>query len=206
MLLCDDIIYSVLDTHFLKNFNWKIIALQNFVVFCHTSTRISHRYTHVSSLPSPSPHHPSACWWAPIWVPWVIQQMPIGYLFYTWYCKFLCYYLPYISPSPSSPPILSIDLFSMSVSPLLPWKWIHQCQPFRFHIYVSVYNIYISLSDLLQSVSLALVPSTSLEQIQMHSFLWLSSIPLYVCTTASLSIYPRCQWTSRLRPCSSYCK
>ena len=28
-----------------------IIALQNFVVFCHTSTRISHQYTHVPSLP-----------------------------------------------------------------------------------------------------------------------------------------------------------
>ena len=38
---------------FKKNFfNWRIIALQNFVVFCHTSTRISHRYTHVPSLPS----------------------------------------------------------------------------------------------------------------------------------------------------------
>ena len=34
---------------------------------------------------------------------------------------------PYISPSPSSPPTLSLGLFSMSVSPLLPWKEIHQC-------------------------------------------------------------------------------
>ena len=32
-------------------FNWMIIALQNFVVFCQTSTRISHRYTHVTHLP-----------------------------------------------------------------------------------------------------------------------------------------------------------
>ena len=31
-------------------FNWRIIALQNFVVFCHTSTRLSHRYIHVPSL------------------------------------------------------------------------------------------------------------------------------------------------------------
>ena len=30
--------------------NWRIIALQNFVVFCQTSTRISHRYTHIPSL------------------------------------------------------------------------------------------------------------------------------------------------------------
>ena len=42
---------------------------------------------------------------------------------------------------------LSIDLFSTSVSPLLPWKYIHQCHLFRLHVYVSVYNIYISFSD-----------------------------------------------------------
>ena len=32
-------------------FNRRIIALQNFVVFCQTSTRISHRCTHVTLLP-----------------------------------------------------------------------------------------------------------------------------------------------------------
>ena len=31
-------------------FNWKIIALQCCVGFCHTATWINHRYTHVSSL------------------------------------------------------------------------------------------------------------------------------------------------------------
>ena len=31
-------------------FYWKIIALQNFVVFCQTSTWISHRYTYIPSL------------------------------------------------------------------------------------------------------------------------------------------------------------
>ena len=36
-------------------FNWRMIALQSFVVFCQTSTRISHRYPHVLSLPS-RPH------------------------------------------------------------------------------------------------------------------------------------------------------
>ena len=56
MLLCDNIIYSVLDIQFFfKFFNWRIIALQNFVVFCHISTRISHRYTHVSCLPDLPP-------------------------------------------------------------------------------------------------------------------------------------------------------
>ena len=36
-------------------FNWRIIALENFVVFCHTSTRISHRCTHVPSFPNLPP-------------------------------------------------------------------------------------------------------------------------------------------------------
>ena len=57
-------------THFLFFFsfliylslNWRIIALQNSVVFCHTSTWISHRYTYISSwtsLPPPSLSHSS---------------------------------------------------------------------------------------------------------------------------------------------------
>ena len=37
----------------------------------------------------------------------------------------------------------------------------------------------------------------------MHSFLWLSNIPLCICTTTSSFI---CRWASRLLPCSSYCK
>ena len=44
-------------------FNWRIIALQNFVVFCQTSTWISQRYTYIpslwTSLSSSTPAHPS---------------------------------------------------------------------------------------------------------------------------------------------------
>ena len=44
-------------------FNWKIIALQYFVGFCHTSTWISHRHTYAPpswiSLPLPTPSYPS---------------------------------------------------------------------------------------------------------------------------------------------------
>ena len=36
-------------------FNWRIIALQNFVVFCQTSTRISHRYTHAGEFLTTEP-------------------------------------------------------------------------------------------------------------------------------------------------------
>ena len=70
-------------------FNWRTIALQNFVVFCDTSTRISH----VSFLPK-LPPHPTLldCHRALVWVPWVIQQIPIGCWFYILYCKFPCYW------------------------------------------------------------------------------------------------------------------
>ena len=53
------------------------------------------------------------------------------------------------------------------------------------HVYVSVYDIYISI----HSVSCVLVSFTSLEQIQICSFLWLSSSSLYICTTASLYVH-----------------
>ena len=76
---------------FLKNvfidgkFNWWIIALQYRVDFCQTSARIIHRYTYVPSLLN-LPLHPThlGCYRASVWVPWVIQQLLIGYLLYVW--------------------------------------------------------------------------------------------------------------------------
>ena len=53
---------SLSHNFFLFFFYWRIIALQNFVVFCQTSTWISHRYTYISSflnLPISLPIHPS---------------------------------------------------------------------------------------------------------------------------------------------------
>ena len=43
------LLYDIL--FFSQFFNWRIIALQNCVVFCHTSTSVSHRYPRVPSLP-----------------------------------------------------------------------------------------------------------------------------------------------------------
>ena len=79
-------------------FNWKIVAFKNFEVFCHTSSRINHRYTPMSppsrtSCPSLSPSHPSRLYTAPVLVPWVIWQIPIGYVCYIWYYTFPCYFL-----------------------------------------------------------------------------------------------------------------
>ena len=61
-------------------FNWRIIALQYCVGFCHTTTWISHKYTYDPSLlnisPTPTPSHPSSCHRAPGWTSCVIEQLP----------------------------------------------------------------------------------------------------------------------------------
>ena len=66
-------------------FNWRIIALQNFVGFCQTSTRISHRYTYIpfsqASLLAPSPPPASKLSQSTVSVSWIIQKIPPGYLF-----------------------------------------------------------------------------------------------------------------------------
>ena len=60
-----DTCYFSLSLFFLLTyfFYWRIIALQNFAVFCQTSKWISYRYTYIPCLlklsPSPSPSHPS---------------------------------------------------------------------------------------------------------------------------------------------------
>ena len=97
----------------------------------------------------------------------------------------------FIPPPPSPrhyPPLVSIRLFSTSVSLFLPCKPVHLYHFFRFHIYALIYDICFSLSDLLHSVWQSLDPSTSQEMTQLRSFLWLSNIPLYICTTSSFSI------------------
>ena len=88
------------------------------------------------------------------------------------------------SPSPTEPK----SLFFISVSPLLPRMQDHWYHLSEFHIYVLMYSICLSLSDLLSFIQQAPGSSTSLELAQMHSFLQLSSIPLCIHTTTSLSI------------------
>ena len=71
-------------------FNWRIIALQYYIGFCHTATWISHKYPYVSSPwklpPTQTPSHPSRCHTAPSCTPWVVKQLPISSLFYIWSC------------------------------------------------------------------------------------------------------------------------
>ena len=74
---------------YFKIINWRIIALQNFVVSCHTSTRISHRYTSVPSLQN-LPPHPTLlyCHRDPVLVPWVqvLVYNAVGHCVCFWFC------------------------------------------------------------------------------------------------------------------------
>ena len=73
-----------------------------------------------------------------------------------------------ILPSPPHhgfPPLMSICLFSTSVSQLLPCKPVHLYHFSRFHIHALIYDICFSLSDLLHSVWQSLDPSTDRKSV-----------------------------------------
>ena len=176
-----------------KIFNWRIIALQNFVVFCHTSTRIKHKYTHVLSRPALPPISlpipPFACRRASVWVSWVIQQIPIGDLFYVWCCKFLStlfIHLPFCLLS-SHCVHRSVLYVCFSVAALKINSSVASLQI----LYICVSTQYLYFSFWLTSLSIigsSFIHLTRTDS-KMHSFSWLSSIPLHICTTASLSIH-----------------
>ena len=87
-------------------------------------------------------------------------------------------------------PWLNLTLSLFKVESNNPSLQIDSSVPFfRIHIFLLIYNICFSLSDLLHYVWQSLDPSTSLQKTQFRSFLWLSSIPLYICTMSSLSVH-----------------
>ena len=77
-------------------FNWRIIALQNFAVFCETSTWISHRFTYIPSHFLP---HPSSLGWhrVSVWVSWAIEQITLGYLFTYGNVSFLFFFFNFLN-------------------------------------------------------------------------------------------------------------
>ena len=85
----------------------------------------------------------------------LIQQVLISHQFYTHQCIHVNPNLPIhptTTPSLPLPPLVSICLFSTSVSLFLPCKPVHLYHFSRFHIYALTYDICFSLSDLLHSV------------------------------------------------------
>ena len=97
-------------------------------------------------------------------------------------------YIPPPPPPPSCFPLLvSICLFSTSVSLFLPCKPVHTYHSSRFHIYALIYDICFSLSNLLHSVWQSLGPSTSL---QMTQFFPLCGWVIFHCIYVSHLLYP----------------
>ena len=94
---------------------------------------------------------------------------------------------PNSSPSPISP-LVSTSLPSKSMSLFLFSKLVHLHHFFRFHACDIIW--YLSFSDLLHLVWSSLCPSMLLQMTLCHCVLWLRNIPLYTCTTSSLSIIP----------------
>ena len=88
---------------------------------------------------------------------WQADSQPLrhqgspSYLFYT-HKVYICQPQSPSSSHPTPfPPLVSIRLFSTSVSLFLPCKLVHLYHFSRFHIYALIYDICFSLSDLLHS-------------------------------------------------------
>ena len=118
---------SHLNNFSLLIFSWRIIALQYYVGVCHTSTRISHRYTYVppswNSLSTSHPSQPSR--WSQSPGLSSLSHTTNSHWLSVWHMvvyMFLC------SSLHSSHPLLPTyhhrvhSLFSMSASPLRPCK------------------------------------------------------------------------------------
>ena len=90
-------------------------------------------------------------------------------------------------PSPS--PTVSTHPFPTPVS-LLPCKQAHQYHFSRSHkLRALIYNICFSLTYFHSVLTDSRSVHVSLQKTQSHSFLWLSNIPLHICTISSLSIH-----------------
>ena len=85
-----------------------------------------------------------------------IQQVLISHPFYAHQCIHVNPNLPIHHTTTTSPhcfpPLVSVRLFSTSVSQLLPYKPVHLYHFSRFHVHTLLYDICFSLSDILHSV------------------------------------------------------
>ena len=115
---CLIIFYSIL-----IYFNWKIITLQYYEVFCHPSTWISHKYTCVSLSWNPllTPLHTLSLWVIPehqLWCPASYIKLPLV-IYFTYGNVHVSVLFSQITP-PLPSPTESKSLFFTSVSLLLP--------------------------------------------------------------------------------------
>ena len=142
------------------------------------------------SLETPShiPHlTPLGPYRSPGWAPCVKQQPPTSCLFYTWWCI-------YVDEARSIHPTLSFS-YCVHKSILYVWLSIPALQNIFIstvflipYICINIWCLFFSL----WLISLCITGSSSSNSAQLthiHSFVWLSNIPLYKYTTTSLSIH-----------------
>ena len=129
----------------------------------------------------PASPTPLSCYRAPVWVFWVIWQIPIGYLFYTWEC--LCFHV------------------SLSIRPCPPWVHksvpclcLHCCLVNRHFSTIFLDSIYVNIRYLFFSFWLTLHSIIGSRFIllkwltQMCSFSW-RVLFHYICVPVSLSVH-----------------
>jgi len=128
-------------------FNWSIIALQCCAGIYHTSIWISHRYAYVPLLLNIQPHPTTLRSSQSTMLSSLrYRVIPTGSLFYI--RSYRCFMLRSQFSLPAPFPAVSISLFSMSGS-LTAALQTSSLVPFsKFHIYVLIYDICFSLSDL----------------------------------------------------------
>ena len=139
---------------FQNYFNYRIITLQYWGGFCNSSTWIGRGYTYVPQPEPPShlfPHcMPLGCHRAPaLGSLHHISSSLLG-IYFTYGKVYVSVLFSQVVPL-SSFLTVSKSLFSMSAPPLRPCKWGHGYYLSRFHKYVLIYDICLSLSDFLHS-------------------------------------------------------
>ena len=149
---------------FKKLFNLRIIALQNCLGFCHTSTWISHRYTYNSPLsnPSASPTPPHAyrlsrSTWLEHLAPYSKFPLPMCFTHGNLYVSLLCSQFP-------SPPLLP-SLCPQVCSPCL---CLHCCSANRFISTIFLDSIYMHWTKVpVSHVWLFVTPRTVAHQLPL---------------------------------------
>ena len=127
------------------------------------------------SLPPPTPSHPSRLWQsAGFELPASYSTFPRAIYFARGNVYVSMLLFQFVPPSPSW--TVSASLFSTSVSPLLPCRWVHLHHLSRFHVYALI-CVFFSF----WFASLCTLGFRFLEPTHRCSFLWVSSIPLYIC-------------------------